>query len=123
MRFIILLILIILSGLAYYIMDSRPIGLAPEAVHVTQKVISEGNGSVPKHRAMLKQARLIETRAHVVENVPTQGYESGVSEWSELGPIGSLTGHQLFPKGISYKKCERFLKDPSRAGAFFAYYL
>jgi hypothetical protein len=86
MRFIILLILIILSGLAYYIMDSKPIGLAPEAVHVTQKVIPVGNGSVPKHRAMLKQARLIETRAHIVENAPTQGGQSGVAEWTDLGP-------------------------------------
>ncbi len=86
MRLIILLILIVSSGLAYYIMYSRPIGLAPETVHVTEQVIPVSNGSVPEYRAMPKRARLIETRAHVVENVPTQGHASAVAEWTDLGP-------------------------------------
>lgn len=86
MRFIILLILIVSSGLAYYIMEAKPKGLSPETVQVTEKLIPLGNGSVPEHRAMPKHARHIETRAHVVENMPTQGHESDFAEWTDLGP-------------------------------------
>ena len=53
--------------------------------------------------------------AQLVELVDTLGLEPNARAWG----FESLTGHQLFPKGISYKKCERFLKAPSRAGAFF----
>ena len=53
--------------------------------------------------------------AQLVELVDTLGLEPNARAWG----FESLTGHQLFPKGISYKKCERFLKAPSRAGDFF----
>ena len=75
-----------------------------------------------QHKTIAKRPRFLQYQkpltylvAQLVELVDTLGLEPNARAWG----FESLTGHQLFPKGISYKKCERFLKAPSRAGAFF----